>query len=106
MLNPFIVLQHFKHKASMTSVNAEANVHSADWLMSTFVNDLGSQGPAPCTQSTRSVSPAVPKDYERDFSNETDIDHVWNHFKMMYTQVVHSQSSIEVGLCSDEIGQK
>ena len=52
---PFRVLRHFTHKASVTSVNAEANVHSADWLMSVFVNELRSQGPAPCTQSTRSV---------------------------------------------------
>ena len=36
----FRVLRHFTHKASVTSVNAEANVHSADWLMSIFVNEL------------------------------------------------------------------
>ena len=36
----FRVLRHFTHKASVTSVNAEANVHSADWLMSVFVNEL------------------------------------------------------------------
>ena len=57
---------HFMHKASMTSL--QANVHSADWLMSTFVNDFGSQSSAPCTQSTRSVSAAVPKNSERDFN--------------------------------------
>ena len=34
---PFRVLRHFTHKASVMSVNAEANVHSADWLMSVFV---------------------------------------------------------------------
>ena len=28
------------HKASVTSVNAEANELSADWLMSVFVNEL------------------------------------------------------------------
>ena len=28
------------HKASVTSVHAEANAHSADWLMSVFVNEL------------------------------------------------------------------
>ena len=28
------------HKASVMSVNAEANAHSADWLMSVFVNEL------------------------------------------------------------------
>ena len=32
----FRVLRHFTHEASVTSVNAEANVHSADWLMSVF----------------------------------------------------------------------
>ena len=37
---PFRVLRHFTHKASVTSVNADANVHSADWLMSVFVNEL------------------------------------------------------------------
>ena len=37
---PFRVLRHFTHKASVTSVNAEANAHSADWLMSVFVNEL------------------------------------------------------------------
>ena len=34
------VFRHFTHKASVTSVNAEANVHRADWLMSVFVNEL------------------------------------------------------------------
>ena len=28
------------HKASVTSESTEANVHSADWLMSVFVNEL------------------------------------------------------------------
>ena len=37
---PFRVLRHFTHKASVMSVNAEANSHSADWLMSVFVNEL------------------------------------------------------------------
>ena len=37
---PFRVLPHFTRKASVTSVNAETNVHSADWLMSVFVNEL------------------------------------------------------------------
>ena len=36
---PFRVLQHFTHNASVMSVNAEANVHSTDWL-SIFVNEL------------------------------------------------------------------
>ena len=36
----FRVLRHFTLKASVTSVNAEANVHGADWLMSVFVNEL------------------------------------------------------------------
>ena len=40
---------------------------SANRLMSIFVNELGSQDPAPCKQSTRSVHAAVPKDYESDF---------------------------------------
>ena len=55
------------HKASVTSVYAEAKAHSADWLMSVFVSELGPQGPAQCTQSARSVRAAVPKDCERDF---------------------------------------
>ena len=32
------------------------------------VHELGSQGPAPCTQLARSVRAAVPKDFERDFN--------------------------------------
>ena len=28
------------HKASMTNVNAEAKLHTADWLMTAFVNEL------------------------------------------------------------------
>ena len=55
----FRVLRHFTHKASVTSVNAEANVLGADWPMSVFVNELA---PPPCAQSTRSVRAAVPKD--------------------------------------------
>ena len=66
---PFRVLRYFTHKASVTSVNTEANVHSADWLMSACVNELGSLVPTPCTQSTRSAHAAVPKDYERDFQH-------------------------------------
>ena len=61
MIVPFRVLQHFTHKASVTSVNAETNVHSTDWLMSLFVNELA----LPHVQPVRS---AVPKDYERYFS--------------------------------------
>ena len=37
---PFRVLRHFTHKASVMSVNAEANAHSADWLMGVFVYEL------------------------------------------------------------------
>ena len=37
---PFRVLRHFTHKTSVMSVNAEANAHSADWLMGIFVNEL------------------------------------------------------------------
>ena len=33
---PFTVLRYFMHKASITSIN----VHSADWLMGVFVNEL------------------------------------------------------------------
>ena len=36
----FRVLRHFTHKASVMSVNTEANILSADWLMSVFVNEL------------------------------------------------------------------
>ena len=32
-------LQHFTLKASGMSVHAEANAHSADWLMSVFVDE-------------------------------------------------------------------
>ena len=39
---PITNLQHFTHKASVTSIHAEANVHSADLLMSVFVNELAS----------------------------------------------------------------
>ena len=49
----FRILRHLTHKAKVTSVNAEANVHSADLLMSVFVNELGSQGPAPCADCRR-----------------------------------------------------
>ena len=34
------IIRYFTHKASVTSVNAEANVLGADWLMSVFVNEL------------------------------------------------------------------
>ena len=37
--------------------------------MSTNVNEFGSQGSAPQTQSTRSVLAAVSKDYKRDYSS-------------------------------------
>ena len=40
---PVTNLRHFTLKSSVTSVHAEANAHSADWLMSVFVNEL-----APC----------------------------------------------------------
>ena len=60
---PLRVLGHFTHQASVTSIHAEANVYSADWLMSVFSMNSAS----PCTQSRRSVRAAVPKDYERDF---------------------------------------
>ena len=56
---PFRDLRHFTHKACMTSVNAEANAHSADWLMSVFVNELtlphvrGQQGQ--CVQQCRRI---------------------------------------------------
>ena len=33
-------LRHFTLKASGTSVHAEPNAHSADWLMNVFVNEL------------------------------------------------------------------
>ena len=59
-LVPFRVLRHFTHK------NAEANVHDADWLMGTYINEFGFQGPNLCMQSTMSVRAAVPKDYERN----------------------------------------
>ena len=36
---PVTNLRHFTHKASVTSVHAEANAHSADWLMRVFVNE-------------------------------------------------------------------
>ena len=36
----FRVLRHFTHKASVRSIYAEAIVHSADWLMRVFVNEL------------------------------------------------------------------
>ena len=62
----FRVLKQFTHKASVTSVNAEANVHTADWLISAYLNEFGSPGPAPCAQSTRLVRAALLKDYERD----------------------------------------
>ena len=41
----FRVLRHFTHKASVTSLNAEANVHSADWLLSIFVKELAPPRP-------------------------------------------------------------
>ena len=34
------ILRHFTHEASVTSVHAEANTHSADWLTSVFVNEV------------------------------------------------------------------
>ena len=57
----------------MMSVYAEANSHSAGWLMSIFVNGIA----VPCAQSTRS---AVLKNYDRDF-NLTNIvgTTFWGH---------------------------
>ena len=49
------------HKASMTSINAEADAHNADWLMSTL--SMNSDHKA-----LPHVS-AVPKDYGTDFRN-------------------------------------
>ena len=37
---PFPILRHITHKANKTSMHAEGNAHSADWLMSIFVNEL------------------------------------------------------------------
>ena len=37
---PATILRHFTLKASDTSVHAEANAHSADWLMRISVNEL------------------------------------------------------------------
>ena len=37
---PATILRHFTLKASNTSVHAEANAHSADWLLRIFVNEL------------------------------------------------------------------
>ena len=34
------IVKDFTHKASVTSVQAEANSHNADWLMSVFVNEI------------------------------------------------------------------
>ena len=50
---PFRVLWHFTHKASVTGINAEANVHSADWLMRAFVNELAP--PRACNQQGQRV---------------------------------------------------
>ena len=52
------------------------SLDSTEWLMSADVSELGSQGPAPCTQSTRSVHAAVPKDYERDFTTFLSANHL------------------------------
>ena len=42
------IIQHFMHKASVTSMHAEANSQSADWLMSLIVNEIA---PSPvCNQ--------------------------------------------------------
>ena len=56
------------YKASVMSVNAEANAHGADGLISVFVNELAPPHVQHCAQSTRSVHAAVLKDYERDLS--------------------------------------
>ena len=56
---PSRVLRHFTHKASVTTVHAKANVYSADWLRSIFVNELapphvrGQQGQ--CVQPCRRI---------------------------------------------------
>ena len=35
---PFVIVQHFTHKARVISMHAEANINTADWLLSIFVN--------------------------------------------------------------------
>ena len=71
---PLRDLRHFPHKVSVTCVNAEANAHSADWLMSVFVNELAPPRLAPSrpmyavNKVSACSSAPVPKDYERDLS--------------------------------------
>ena len=66
---PFRVLWHFAHKASMTSVNVEANVHSADCLICAFVNELAlphvpnqqGQGRGQCMQQCKRIMKEICK---------------------------------------------
>ena len=55
---PATILQHFMFKASYTSVHAEANAHSPDWLMRIFMNEL-----APPHARSQQVCTAVPKNF-------------------------------------------
>ena len=50
----------------MKSVHTIANSHSADWLMSAFVNEIT---PGPFMRSTRSVHAAVLKNYDKEFTS-------------------------------------
>ena len=58
---PVTNLRHLTHKASVKSIHAEANAHSADWLMCIFENELAlphvrhQQGK--CMQQCRRISP-------------------------------------------------
>ena len=56
------------HKASVMSVNAEANVRGADWLMSIFVNELAPPHMYAVNKVIWSMREAVLKDYERHFN--------------------------------------
>ena len=87
---PFRDLRHFMHKACVTSVNAEANAHSADWLMSVFVNELtlphvrSQQGQ--CVQQCRGIM----KETLVDLKNK------WIKNRLIADRVTWTRKQIEV----------
>ena len=100
---PFRVLRNFTHKASVTSVNAEANVHSADWLMSVFVNELAL--PHVRSQLGQCVRAAVPKDYERYFRWSTFVaTAIWSccegMLQLLHQELITPCSSSEYPQCT------
>ena len=98
---PFRDLRHFRHKASVTIVNAEASAYSAVWLMSAFVNELAPphvrSQQAQCVQQCRRImektlypSPLITQE------NSYSISHL---LATVTTQWLDGDSVVTVHIC-------